>query len=358
MNDSYRVRSPGRVNLIGGHTDYSGGYAMPMATDRQTELTATPATDVTVSSAAMDETCTFDVDDRTSAGDWTDYVRGCYAVLDDAGYDPGGFEGTVEGDLPLGSGLSSSASLELAVLTFLAAAYDLDVSRAELARLGQRVETEFVGVDCGIMDQYAVALSRADHALFLDAETGAYDRVRLPEDLQVLLFHTGTDRELADSAYNERRETVERALAELDADTSKAVDLTDLQQLSDDLARPLGYVVRENTRVRQALGALDEGDPGRLGDVLVESHQDIAANFEASTPELDWVVETAVESGAYGARLTGAGWGGAAVVLAQSRRAASLADELETAYQTEFDVDGTALFVEPSDGVTVTSPTR
>lgn len=353
----YRVRAPGRVNLIGEHTDYSGGYVMPVATDLGTTLTAEPATEVTVTSTAMDETRSFAVENPEPVGDWTDYVRGCYAVLQTAGYDPGGFEGTVDGDLPLGAGLSSSASLELAVLALLAAAYDIDIDRTELARLGQRVEREFVGVDCGIMDQFAVALSKQGTALFVDTETEEFDRVRVPEELELLVFHTGVDRELTDSAYNERRETVTAALEELGADSSKAVDLAQLQQLPEELATPLGYVVRENARVRQVLGALDENEPARLGEVLVEAHQDIAANFGASTPELDWVVEEAVDRGAHGARLTGAGWGGAAVAVVDADRAPSLAEELQAAYAEAFpDRDGRAWLVTPSDGVLVDAP--
>ena len=356
MTETYHVRSPGRVNLVGGHTDYSGGYVMPVATDLQTELTAEPTETVTVTSAALDDTATFDPADFEPAGDWSDYVRGCYAVLQDAGYDPGGFEGTIDGDLPIGAGLSSSASLELAVLTFLAAAYDIDVSRKELARLGQRVENEYVGVDCGILDQFAVALSKAGHALFVDTDTEAIDRVALPEELALIVFDTGVAHDLAQTPYGQRRETVRAALEELGAATSKDVDLAALSSLSGERAERLGYVVRENNRVRQALGAIDRDDIERLGEILTEAHEDLAANFDASTPELDWVVETALDEGAHGARLTGAGWGGSVVVVADAQRAPSLAESLSSAYVEAFpDRDGRSWVIDPSDGVTVDS---
>ncbi|MFB6189606.1 MAG: galactokinase [Halapricum sp.] len=351
----YHVRSPGRVNLIGEHTDYSGGYAMPIATDLATTLDAEPAEDVTVISEAMDETRSFSIDSPEPADDWGDYVRGCYAVLDDAGYEPGGFEGTIGGDLPLGSGLSSSASLELAVLAFLGAAYDLDLSREEIARLGQRVENEFVGVDCGLMDQLAVALSKARGALFVDIGAESYTRISLPNDLQFVVVHTGVERSLVDSPYNERRETVQSALDELGVAASPAVDLAMLDRLDDEQARRLGYVVRENARVRQAATALDDGDAEWFGQILLDAHEDIAESFEASTPELDAIVESAVENGAYGARLTGAGWGGAAVVAVDADRASSVAEAIERDYRESFpEREPRTYLVEPSDGVTVT----
>lgn len=347
MNESYRVRSPGCLTLIGGYTD---GYAVSVATDRRTELTATPATDVTITAESTGETRSFATDDHGEAGDWTDAVRGCFAVLADAGYEVGGFEGTVESPLD-----GDSPSLVVAVLAFLGAAYDLEISRSELARLARRVRAEFGGVDCGPADHAAIALSKAEHALFLDAETGEYDRLRMPDDVALLVFETGARGD--DSALEQSRETVQAALAELGADTSKAVDLAALSRLSDRQARRLGYVVRENTRVRQALGALDEGDPERLGAVLVESHQDAASNFGASTPELDWVVEQAIEAGAYGARHTGVVPGETAVVLVDRERARQVAERLETTYAEAFpDREGRSSLVEPVDGVIVDSP--
>jgi galactokinase len=350
----YHVRSPGRVNLIGGHTDYSGGYAMPIATDLATTLSADPAADVTVTSQAMDETRTFSIDDPEPVGDWTDYVRGCYAVLQDDGYDPGGFEGEIGGDLPVGAGLSSSASLELAVLAFLGAAYDLDLSREEIARLGQRVENEFVGVDCGLMDQFAVALSKANHALFVDLGARSYARIPVPTDLRFVVVHSGLERDLVDTPYNRRRETVTRALSDLGVEHSPNVDLSALAALDGEAAERLGYVVRENARVRQATTALDDGDSERFGELLVEAHEDLAAHFDASTPELDFIVETAVENGAFGARLTGAGWGGAVVLAVDGDRTEKIASTVETEYREAFpERDPTTYQVTPADGVTV-----
>ncbi|QSG04796.1 galactokinase [Halapricum desulfuricans] len=351
---SYRVRSPGRVNLIGEHTDYTGGYVLPMATDLHTQLEATSDDDVTVYSAAFEEQRTFSTTDRERNDDWTDYVKGCYAVLEAEGYRPGGFRGELSGDLPLGSGLSSSASLELAVMAFLNEAYDLGLSRERLAELSQRVENDFVGVSCGIMDQFAVALGEANHALYLDTGTLAYETVPFPEDIQVVVFHTGVERELVDSAYNQRRETVEAAMETLGVDSSVELEANDLDGLTPSQRQRLGYVVRENDRVERAVTTLERGDIEAFGDVLVKAHHDIAENYEASCPELDHVVETAVRQGAYGARLTGAGWGGAAIALVDTSEAETFAQSLREEYEQRFpEHDPAVHLIAPSDGVSV-----
>jgi len=352
----YRVVSPGRVNLIGEHTDYTGGYVMPLATDLHTRLDATPTDgdEVTVHSAALEESHTFSIDDPQPAGTWVDYVKGCYAVLGADGYEPGGFEGTLDNTLPLGSGLSSSASLELAILTFLDRAYDLGLSREELALLGQRVENDFVGVSCGIMDQFAVALSEADAALKVDTETLAYDTVPLPAGIQIVVFHTGVERELVDSAYNQRRETVESALETVGKETSKAVTTDDLDALPDLQRQRLGYVLRENDRVERAVERLEAGDLDAFGEILVDAHHDIATNYEASCPELDFFVETALEEGAYGARLTGAGWGGTAIAIVDADGAEAFARSVRETYAERFpDLDGRYYLVTPSEGTTI-----
>jgi galactokinase len=351
---TYHVTSPGRVNLVGGHTDYTGGYVLPMATDLHTRLDGTPAEGVTVRSDAVGERRSFDVDDRTRTGTWVDYVKGCYAVLDDAGYSPGGFTGDISGTLPLGSGLSSSASLELAVLALLNEAYELGLGHKRLATLGQRVENEFVGVNCGILDQFAVALCRTGHALSVDTETLAADHVPVPDSLGVVVYHTGVTHQLVDSAYNERRETVEAALETLGVDSSKAVSTAALADLPDRQRRRLGYVVRENERVGRAKAALAAGDVETLGDILETAHRDIATNYEASCEELDYVVETAVEHGAYGARLTGAGWGGTAVILVDTAAAERVARSLHDAYRERYpDHDSRCHIIRPAEGVSV-----
>ncbi|WP_181685161.1 galactokinase [Halorhabdus salina] len=357
MSDEYdyRVRSPGRVNLIGEHTDYTGGYVLPMATDLHTQLEATPDEDVTIHTTALEEQRTFSTTDREREDSWIDYVKGCYTVLEDAGYQPGGFRGELSGDLPIGSGLSSSASLELAVLAFLNDAYELGLSRERLAELGQRVENNFVGVSCGIMDQFAVALGEKKHALYLDTGTLEYEAVPFSDDVQVVVFHTGVERELVDSAYNQRRETVEAAMNALDVGSSVELEADDFDGLEPRQRQRLGYIARENDRVERAVHVLERGDVEAFGDLLVKAHYDIAENYEASCPELDYVVETAVKQGAYGARLTGAGWGGAAIALVDASAAESFTQSLREAYEQRYpEHDPATHLITPSGGVSVT----
>ena len=355
MAPSHRVVSPGRVNLVGGHTDYSGGYVLPVATDLHTRLDASPHPDcVTVRSTAMDETRTFAVDDAEPTGDWLDYVKGCYTVLREAGYDPVGFEGEIRGDLPLGAGLSSSASLELAVLALLNDLSELGLSAAELARFGQRVENEFVSVPCGVLDQSAVALTRESNALRLDTGTLDYEHVPLPTDIRLLVFHTGVERTLSETPYAERRETVAAALEHLGVERSTVLDEGDLADLPETQRQRLGYVVRENDRVLRASEALAAGDAAAVGDLLLAAHEDLARNFEASCAELDAAVELAVEAGAHGARVTGAGWGGAIVAVVDAGDAAAVENELHERYSDRFpDRDPRSHLIAPAGGVRV-----
>jgi galactokinase len=350
----YTVHAPGRVNLIGEHTDYTGGDVLPIATDLRTTLTAEPAADVRIRSRTLDASGRFDPDDFGADGTWVDYVKGVYHVLGADGHDPGGFHGEIRSSLPLGSGLSSSASLELAVLAVLDEAYDLGLSRRELALLGQRVENDYVGVACGIMDQFAVALCEAGHALHIDTASLEYEAVPIPESMRVVVFHTGVERGLADTAYNERRATVEAALDRLGRETSKDVTAADLGTLPERQRRRVGYLRRENRRVDAATDALADGDLDGFGDLLTTAHRDIAGNYGASCEELDFVVRTAVEAGAHGARLTGAGWGGAAVAIADAETATSIAREVAAAYAERYpDHDAEWFLIEPSGGVAV-----
>jgi len=355
MDHTYRVLSPGRVNLIGEHTDYTYGYVMPLATDLHTSLEATPADDeVMIHSEALGEAGSFTIDDLTPDGDWLDYVKGCYAILQEEGYEPTGFEGRLDGTLPLGSGLSSSASLELAVLAFLNEVSDLGLSREELATLGQRVENDFVGVSCGIMDQFAVALGQDGHVLQIDTETLEYDRIPIPDGVEIVVFHTGVEHELVDSEYNQRRKTVENALETLDAPSSKAVSEDEIDILPARQRQRLGYVVRENDRVERSRAALKEGDIETFGELLVDAHRDIAANYEASCSELDYFVDKAIEVGAYGARLTGAGWGGSAIAIVDESEAEEFAETVATGYYEQFpEHDADYHVVTASDGATV-----
>lgn len=307
-----RARAPGRVNLIGDHTDYAGGLALPIAIDLGTTITGTRTGDVLeLHSQQFDTAMALPVPiDRSVARiepPWSRYVA---AVARELGCTTG-FTGTITSTLPLGAGLSSSASLELAC----ALAFGFEGSPLELAELGQRSEFAAVGVPCGLLDQLSCAFGRLGHALLIDFSTIAIEPVTLPDDLEILVIHSGVERTLAGSAYAERREDCERAasiigpLAECEPG---AID-----QLTDPIVRRRArHVITECQRVRRAVAALRSGDLPEVGRQMIASHASLREDFEVSTPELDALVDhlTAIP-GVHGARVTGAGFGGCVVAI-------------------------------------------
>jgi galactokinase len=348
-----RVYSPGRVNLIGEHTDYSHGYVMPMAIDRYTVIEGEPHGRVELYSEHFEESVSFELKKLEKGNSWADYVKGVFWVLQRGGYEVGGMKGRVGGNLPLGSGLSSSASFELAVLAFLNEAYSLNLSRLDMTLLAKKAENEFVGVPCGILDQFAIAFGREGKAIFLDTETLDYEYLPFPEELEVLVFYTGVKRELASSAYAERKKAIEEALRVLGEGSSKYVTEEELSKLPEKERRYLGYVVRENSRVLAFRDALKEGDVEAMGRLMVEAHRDIAENYRVSCEELDFFVEKALELGALGARLTGAGFGGSAIALVERGKGESLGREVAGLYTRVFPWKPEVFVVRPSDGVRV-----
>ncbi|MFO7791579.1 MAG: galactokinase [Candidatus Saliniplasma sp.] len=347
-----KIRSPGRVNLIGEHTDYTGGYVMPMAVDLYTVVEGKKNDIVDVYSSAFDERKRFKPDDLTKCGGWLDHVKGVYSVLRKEGYEVGGIKAKIRGDLPIGSGLSASASFELGVMFLLDDLYNLELSREEMALLCQGVENDYVGVSCGIMDQFAISLSKKDHVLHLDTGSLEYEYVKFPENLIAVVFHTGVERELKSSEYNQRRSKVEEALDSLGEEDSKNIDPSSLKCLPRIQRKRLGYIMRENDRVVKTKEALRSGDLEKVGEILTKAHRDISKNYEASCEELDFIVEKAVEHGALGARLTGAGWGGSVIALLRDKDVELFAEDVFQDYKEKFSYPGADYFlVEPTDGV-------
>jgi galactokinase len=306
--------APGRVNLIGEHTDYAGGLALPMAIDLGTTVRGTPGGDV-VRLVSVDEpepaAVPLDVTDpSTVRPEWARYVAGVVAELRPAV----GFEGEVTTTLPMGGGLSSSAALELAV----ALALGFDGAPADLAALGQRAEQTASGVPCGIMDQLASACGRDGHALLIDFVDLSVRAVPVPAEVDVWVVHSGQERRLAGSAYAERRAATERATAEIGP--LGAASLGDVDRIADPLvARRARHVVTECARVTRFAAALEAGDPVAAGGLMDESHTSLRDDFEVSTDALDALCERLrSEPGVFGARLTGAGFGGCAVALVAS----------------------------------------
>ena len=302
-------RVPGRVNLIGEHTDYNDGLALPMAIDRSTVVRGARRGDGVVRAWS-------DV-----AGDGlSTYVAGAALALRASGIDVVGADLVVESELPIGAGLSSSAALEVGAVAVLAELSGACLAADDLARLAWRAENEFVGVPTGTMDQTVVACGRAGHALLLDTRSG--ERRHVPfapeaEGLALVVVDTGVQRRLADGRYAERRRECERAAATLGA-SLRDVTLAQLENhpgLDDVARRRARHVVRENQRVAGVAAALESATMASIGSALLESHASLRDDFEVSCAELDLVVSTATDAGAIGARMTGAGFGGCAIVL-------------------------------------------
>ena len=317
-NDRERwFRAPGRVNLIGDHTDYNEGFVLPVAIDLSCIVRATPNEDgvVRVRSESVDAEVELDADGGTDPVDveevWARYAAGVVGTLAERGRAAVGMDAVVSSTIPLGAGLSSSAALEVALGLALCDVAGFELHQLELARACQDAEQVATGVPCGIMDQLTSLAGRHNHALLIDCRSLEIQPIRLPPRLAVLILHSGVSRGLVDSAYAERRESCEAIAALLGLDSLR--DATPELVADEPRAR---HVVSENARVLEAADALAAGNVAALGPLLNESHRSLRDDFDVSTPELDALAAALVEAGAIGARLTGAGFGGCVVGLA------------------------------------------
>jgi len=322
------VRAPGRVNLIGEHTDYNDGFVLPLAIDRAIWIALRPRDDrrVLVHSVDNDQTAEFSLDELKHTDDgWPEYLKGTAWSLQDAGHTLGGWEGVLLGDVPIGAGLSSSAALEMATARAFAAVGDLDWDPATMAKLGQRAENQWVGVQCGIMDQLISATGQAGHAVLIDCRSLGIRPVPLPEGLAVVVLDTSTRRGLVDSAYNERRSQCESAAEFFQVPALRDVDferfLESAGGLDDTTRRRAMHVVTENDRTLQAAEAMRRGDARALGTLMNKSHESLRDDYEVSSDALNAMVEAALAHEAcYGARMTGAGFGGCAVAVVDAEQ--------------------------------------
>jgi galactokinase len=336
------VRAPGRVNLIGEHTDYNDGFVLPMAIDRAIWIALRPRDDreVHVYSADFEETTHFALHafQNTSAG-WAEYLKGVAWSLQEAGYALQGWEGVVAGDVPRGAGLSSSAALELAAARAFAAVSDLPWDAREMAKLCQRAENDWVGMKCGIMDQMISAAGQADHALLIDCRSLQTELVPLPPETVVVVLDTTTRRGLVDSAYNERRTQCEAAAGFFNVPALRDVGVDQFEAQSEALdevtRRRARHVITENKRTLQAAEAMRCDDPSEMGCLMNASHASLRDDFEVSSEALNTMVACAVqEEGCYGARMTGAGFGGCAVALVHTDHVDVFATRMVECYST------------------------
>ncbi len=326
--------APGRVNLIGEHTDYNGGFVLPCAIDRWVAVALAGAEDGQGVLFSADLGEMRPLNDRRE-GLWADYPRGVFLMLRAAGVPLPAVQMAVAGDVPMGAGLSSSAAIESASALALATLVGSALSRPELARLCQRAENEFVGVSSGIMDQYAALLSEADHALLLDCRSLEAEAIPLDLDaaqLALVVCDTQVRRALRGTAYNARQEACARAAQMLGVALLREAEDADLAHLSGEELKRARHVVSENARVLEAATALRQHDFAAFGRLLSASHQSLRDDFEVSIPALDSFVEIAGQVGALGARLTGAGFGGCAIALI----AAVAVDRLREAVDEQF----------------------
>ena len=327
--------APGRVNLIGEHTDYNGGFVLPVPLPQRTVVELAPRPDRVVrawSSAAPVRLEYVAGAERPGRG-WLDYVQGITAALAGGGHLLPGFDLRVTSDLPIGAGVSSSAALEVALLRALRDALGLPIDDVALALVAQRAENEFVGARTGVMDQMAASLGEPGKALFVDTLTLTHESLPLPADLELVVVDSGVSHAHAGGEYNERRVECEAACRLLDVPNLRAVADLAYRDLREPLARRVRHVVTENARVLAAVDALRAGDARTLGALLDASHASMRDDFEVSTPEVDALVEIAqADPDVLGARLTGGGFGGAVVILACAATGTAVAARVARAY--------------------------
>ncbi|UCG89471.1 MAG: galactokinase [Gemmatimonadota bacterium] len=340
------ARAPGRVNLIGEHTDYNEGFVMPMAIDLYVATAFAPRDDrlVRVHAVATNETRQIELDGLAAPGgtEWSDYVAAVAWALADAGEHLSGIDVVVSGNIPIGSGLSSSAALEMAVARALCHSSEIEWDPPRMAQLCQRAENIFVGVNCGIMDQFAAAASRAGCALLLDCRSLEAEPVAIPDGTVFVVLDTGVRRTLSQSAYNERRASCEAAVDVLRSGDPSIRALRDVRPaalesmehlLDPESYRRAAHVVAEIRRPGELAESLAARDLERAGRVMNESHASLRDLYEVSSPELDAMTEAARGSaGCFGARMTGAGFGGCAVALVGSDRVDAFTAEVAAQY--------------------------
>jgi galactokinase len=330
------AEAPGRVNLIGEHTDYNGGFVMPVAIPQRAYVALTPRHDsvARVFSVQLGE-AEYRIGHEARSGRWIDYVQGVTRALADVGALTG-FDALVHPEVPIGSGLASSAALEVAFGRALREAFSLSVGDEELARAGQRAEHELVGAPVGIMDQMAASLADETTVLFLDTRSLEFERIPLPVDAALVVIHSGITHRHSENDYAVRRAECQRAASLLNAAELRDVSVDDLarvEALPAPLNRRAQHVVTENARVLAARTAIRGGDLAALGALLNASHGSLRDDYEVSVAEIDTMVAIATATpGVYGARISGGGFGGSVVILTRSEVARTAANAIATEY--------------------------
>ena len=354
------VAAPGRVNLIGEHTDYNEGFVLPAAIDRHVVIATRPRDDRLVRLHALDfhRDATFSLDDiaQDPVERWSNYERGVAWALQRHGFSLRGMDAVVTGDVPIGAGLSSSAAIEVATAYALQMHADLDLDPVTRALLCQKAESEFVGMHCGIMDQYIISLGKREHALLIDCRSLEYRLVPIPSGISIIVCDTKKQRGLVDSEYNTRRQECEAGARLLGVPALRDVTLDAFEARQNELGeitrKRCRHVVTEDQRVIDAVRALQHGDLARFGELMNASHVSLRDDYEVSCRELDVMVEAAwQQDGIYGARMTGAGFGGCTVNLVADDYASDVTANVAQAYEKATGVVPEIYVCRAEDGV-------
>ncbi len=363
------VRAPGRVNLIGEHTDYNEGFVFPIAIDRETFVAARsrPDTIVRTYTSQFGQEDSFDIGQIERSPDhlWANYVRGVVKGIRARDLPITGADLLISSDVPIGSGLSSSASLEVAVGYAMQMLNNINLLGEELALIAQGAENSFVGVQCGIMDQFISVLGQENHALLIDCRDLSYRSLPIPPDVRVVVCTSGVHHNLEKSEYNERRAACHEAVRLLKARMPKVSALRDVSprdlEANADLLPPTilkraRHVVTENERTLNAAAALERADLVSFGRLMNESHVSMRDDYQISVPEIDLLTELACAvPGCYGSRLTGGGFGGSTVSLVTISAVDRFVAEVGTRYKAETGRDADLLVCRPSEGVSRTT---
>ncbi|HEX9960151.1 MAG TPA: galactokinase [Pyrinomonadaceae bacterium] len=358
-------RAPGRVNLIGEHTDYNGGFVLPMAIDKEAAVAVRERNDrkIRVYTVNLNEAAEFDLDEEKprKKGFWLNYVEGAARILERKNVELKGADLLIWSDVPTGAGLSSSAALETVVGLALSEISNRRIDRVTLARIGQQTEHEYVGAKVGIMDQFVSAHARSQHALLLDCRSLEFENVPLDtREVAVVICDTNVKHDLATSGYNTRREECERAVRILKENLPDARELRDVSRedfekyagsLPELIRRRARHVVTENERTLQAASALKRKDLNEFGRLMWQSHESLKNDYEVSCRELDILVEIAGETaGVLGGRMTGGGFGGSTVNLVKRENLDAFKEKINAEYKRLTGIEPTILVSDASEG--------
>jgi galactokinase len=346
-------RAPGRINIIGEHTDYSEGLALPAAIDRACTIAAAPNTQglLRLVSLNFQDDIERPVDAFERRDHWSDYVAGCAAALQAEGGRRQGWDLVIASEVPLGAGVSSSAALTVATSLSMIAETSNPVDRERVRAIAWSAENRFAGMPCGPLDQFASVFGRRDHALLMDCRALTADAIPLPADTAFVLIDSGAKHKLVDGGYEQRRRECEQAAAQLGVKVLRDASLPDLEQLEAPLRQRARHVITENARVIQTAAALRTGDYARAGALMAQSHQSLSEDFAVTCAETNSLAETAnTTTGVYGARQMGGGFGGCVIALVDAPRARDAAKRIAETYRQRWTIGGDWFICRAADG--------